>query len=90
MTWLLNSLKVKISGSVMLLATATEMCDTMKVMYENEKNLSRNFEIYKLLFNLKQGDKFVPEFYEKLKGLIDELELHQPVVTDVTTLRGYL
>ena len=31
----------------------------------------------------------MPEFYGKLKGLIDELEMHQPAVTDAATLRGY-
>jgi len=31
----------------------------------------------------------VPEFYGELKGLIDELEMHQPVVTDAVTLKGY-
>jgi len=31
----------------------------------------------------------VPEFYGKLKGLIDELEMHQSVVTNAATLRGY-
>jgi len=43
----------KISGSVMFIPTAKEMWDTMKVMYENEKNPSRVFEIYKCLFDLK-------------------------------------
>ena len=28
------------------------------------------------------------EFYGELKGLIDELEIHQPVVTYAATLRG--
>ena len=58
-------------------------------MYENEKNPSRVFEIYERLFELKQGDKFIPEFYGELKGLIDELEMHQSAVTDATTMRGY-
>ena len=58
-------------------------------MYDNEKNHSSVFEIYERLFELKQGDKSVTEFYRELKGLIDELEIHQPVVTDATTLRGY-
>jgi len=31
----------------------------------------------------------VPEFYNKLKILIDELELYQHAVTDAATLRGY-
>ena len=31
----------------------------------------------------------MPEFYGEVKGLIDELEMHQPSVTDATTLKGY-
>jgi len=38
MTWLLNSLKEKISDSVMFLTTAKDMWDTLNVMYDNEKN----------------------------------------------------
>ena len=56
MPWLLNSLKVKISGNVMFLITAKEMWDTLKVMYGNKKSLSRVFEIYERLFELKQGE----------------------------------
>ena len=82
MTWLLNSLEEKISGSVMFLPTAKDMWDTLTVMYDNEKNPSRKFEI-------KQGDRFVPEFYEKFKGLIVKLKMHQLSVTDAATLRGY-
>ena len=60
MWWLLNSMKEKISGSVMFLTT--------KVMYENKKNSSWVFEIYERLFELKQGDWPVPKFYRELKG----------------------
>ncbi|XP_020266951.1 uncharacterized protein LOC109842493 [Asparagus officinalis] len=35
------------------------------------------------------GDKSVPKFFGELKGLIDELEMHQPAVADVTTLLRY-
>ena len=42
------------------------------MMYGNEK-VSREFEIYERLFNLKQGDRFVSEFYGELNGLIDEI-----------------
>ena len=47
------------------------------------------FELFERLFELKQGDRSLPEFYGELKSLIDELEMHQPFVTDVVTLRGY-
>jgi len=75
MTLLLNSLEEKINGSVMFLPTIKDMWDTLTVMYDNEKNPSRKFEI-------KQGDRFVPEFYEKFKGLIVKLKMHQLSVTD--------
>ena len=58
------------------------------MVYGNEKNPSRVFEIYERLFELMQGYPFVHE-YEELKSLIDELEKYQPVVTDAATLRGY-
>jgi len=57
------------------------------MMYRNEKNLSRIFEIYECLFELKQEDR--SEFYGELKSLIDELEMHQPAANDAVTLRGY-
>ena len=47
------------------------------------------FEIYEHMFELKQRDRSVLEFYGELKSLIDELEMHQLVVTDAATLRGY-
>jgi len=56
MTWLLNKLGEKISGSVIFLTTVKEMWDTLKMMYENEKNPLRIFEIYERLFELKQAD----------------------------------
>jgi len=71
------------------LTTAKEMWDTLKMIYGNEKNLLRVSEIYERLFELKQGDKSVREFYAELKSLINELEMHQPTVTDAVTLRGY-
>jgi len=89
MTWLLNSLKEKISSSVMFLSTVKEMWDTLKVVYENKKNPSGVFEIYERLFELKQGDQSVPEFYRELKSLIDKLEMHQRAVSDAATLKRY-
>jgi len=82
MTWLLNSLEEKTNGTAMFQTTAKDMRDTLKVMYGNEENPLRIFEIYEHLFELKHGDRSVPEFYGELKGLIDELEIHQSSVTD--------
>jgi len=89
MTWLLNSLKEKI-GSVMFLTTVKDMWDTLKVMYGNEKNPSRVFKICERMFKLKHADRSVPALCDELKGLIDELKMHQPAVTNAATLRGYV
>ena len=62
--------------SIIFLTTIKEMWDTLKVMYSNEKNSSKVFEIYERLFVLKKRNRYVPEFYEELKGLIDKLEMH--------------
>ena len=59
------------------------------MLYDNKKNPSMVFEIYECLFELKLGDRSVPKFYNELKGLIDELEMYQPAVTDAATRRGY-
>ena len=69
MTWLLNSLEEKISGSVMFLITAKKMWDTLKVMYDNEKNPSRVRSMSACLSSNRETS--VPEFYGELKGLID-------------------
>jgi len=73
----------------MFLSSAKEMRDILKVVYGNEKNPSRMFEVYERMFELKQGDRCMPEFYGEFKSLIDELEMHQPIVTDTVTLGGY-
>ena len=50
-------------------------------MYANEKNPSRVFELFERLFELKQGDRYVPEFYDELKSLIDGLGMLAQEVT---------
>jgi len=53
------------------------------------KRIFEGFKIYEHMFKLKQGDRYAPRFYGELKSLIDELKMHQPVVTDAATLRKY-
>ena len=81
-----NSLKVKISGSVIFLTTAMGYPEGDVWKW---KNPSKVFEIYERLFELKQEDKSVLEFYGELKSLIDELEMYQLAVIDAATLREY-
>ena len=70
MLWLLNSLEKKISGSVVFLITVKEMWDTLKVMYGNEKNPSKVFEIYERLFELKRRDRSMTDLYDNSNVLL--------------------
>jgi len=47
------------------------------------------FTSIKHMFELKQRDRYVSAFDGELKSLIDEMEMHQPAVTDAAKLRGH-
>lgn len=66
----------------MLLKTIVEIWDTLKEVYNNEKNISRVFELYERLFTLEQGEMSIMAYYSVLHGILDELEIHQPLVID--------
>ena len=61
----------------------------MKTTYRHEKNISRVFEIYEHLFNLRQGDSLVEDHYTTFRELLDELDVCQPLVADVNKMRQY-
>ena len=73
----------------MFLFTAKKMWDTLKVMYENEKNLSRVLRFISTCLSSSREINLCLNFYGELKSLIDELEMHQPLITDAATLRRY-
>ena len=52
------------------MTTAKEMWDTLKVMYGNEKNPSRVFEIYKRLFELNREIDLCLSFMTNSKVLL--------------------
>jgi len=91
----------KVSVGLMFLCTVKDIWDTLKDMYNNEKNISRVFELYeqnisrvfelyKQLFTLRIGDRSLFEYYSTLKGVLDELNVHQPLVTDLRALKEYM
>lgn len=45
--------------------------------------MSRVYEIYEQIFNTKQGDRSLPEFYSTLKGLWEQLLQHRLFTTDL-------
>jgi len=61
----------------------------MKEMYVNEKNVFRVFELYEELLTLQMRDKIVPEYCSTLRGILNELDVHQSLVTDLWVLKMY-
>ena len=41
------------------------------------------------MFTLHQGDRSVQEHFTALRGLLDELDVYQPLTVDITQLRKY-
>ncbi|KAG8373563.1 hypothetical protein BUALT_Bualt11G0037500 [Buddleja alternifolia] len=86
---LINSIEERISSSVVFLPTAKRIWDMLHELYGNEKNISRVFELYEQLFSLQQGDHSVTELYTTLHGILDELDIHQPLLLDLIKLHEY-
>ena len=72
----------KVSAYAMFLKVAKQIQDTLKEMYGHEKNISRIFEHYEQLFTIQQGDQSVVNYYASLRGILDKLDLYQPLVLD--------
>ena len=79
--WLVNSMEPSVAREVMMLRPAKKIWDTLRLTYGHEKNISRVFEIYEHLFTLRQGDRSVQEHFTALHGLLDELDIYQPLTS---------
>jgi len=64
------------------------MCDTLKVMY-GVRRILRGFLRFMSAYLSSNREIDLYLNYGEFKGLIDELEMQQPIVTDATTLRRY-
>ena len=86
-TWLVNSMEEQIAQSVMMLKSAKKLWDALHATYGNEKKIARIYEIYEHLFTHRQGEKTIEEFISTLRALLDELEVYQPFVVDISKIR---
>lgn len=53
--------------------------------------MRRDFLIFKLyeLFTLMQRNMSIPAYYSSFQDILDRLEVHQPLVTNLKILREY-
>jgi len=88
MFWLINSMTEKISAGIMLLKAAKVIWDILKEMYSNEQIISRVADLYEILFSLRQDGCSLTN-YSEMKGILDVLDFHWPLILDLKALQRY-
>lgn len=76
------------SCTLIFLKTVKEIWDTLKEVYHNEKDISRVFELYEF-FSLSSRGDVCSCLYSVFRSILDKLEVHQPLITDLKTLTEY-
>ena len=75
MAWLINSMVQKISRTYLFYKTAKEVWDVVQEIYSDLKNTAQCFEIRSAIWNTKQGNSSVTEYYNRLLELWQEMDL---------------
>ncbi|XP_043705457.1 uncharacterized protein LOC122655317 [Telopea speciosissima] len=86
-SWLWNSIEPSIAANVVFHKTVKGVWNDLKESFSQEKNISRTYELYENLFRFSQQDKSLNEYFSGYKGIIEELQVHQPLTTDLEQLK---
>uniref|UniRef100_A0A2N9J5N3 Integrase catalytic domain-containing protein n=1 Tax=Fagus sylvatica TaxID=28930 RepID=A0A2N9J5N3_FAGSY len=89
MTWLWNSLEPDVFNNVSYLESSKDIWDTLHLMYSSEENITRIHELYQDMFSLQQDDRSIEEYFSLLQGMWDELNVYQPLSTDLQKQQKY-
>ena len=73
--WLVNSMKLSIGKTYMFLPSAKEVWDAVRETYFDVENSSKIFEIKIRLWQMKQQEREVTDYYIEMKSLWQELDL---------------
>ncbi|RVW82775.1 hypothetical protein CK203_046905 [Vitis vinifera] len=69
-------MKLAISKTYMFLPTTKDVWDAIWETYSDAENASQIFEIKMRLWQMKQGDREVTEYYTEMLGLWQDLDLN--------------
>ncbi|XP_042494961.1 uncharacterized protein LOC122074167 [Macadamia integrifolia] len=88
--WLCNSMEPDIAVNVMFHTTAKGVWDDLKETYSQpqDKSMTRTYDLYEKLFQLKQSSKPVQVYYGTFKGLVEEFNVHQTLSADIEKLKA--
>ena len=76
MSCLINSMKLAIGKTYMFLPMTKDVWDAIRKTYSDAENAFQIFELKTRLWQMKQGDRKVTEYYTEMLGLWQELDLN--------------
>ncbi|KAI3465995.1 hypothetical protein Pfo_022658 [Paulownia fortunei] len=77
MAWLINSMEPEISQGYIFYTTAKDIWEAVNLMYSNQGNDSKLYELSEKARSVKQGDSSVMSYYNALNILYQEIDLYQ-------------
>ncbi|PNX86256.1 hypothetical protein L195_g042333 [Trifolium pratense] len=86
LSWLMNSVISTISQSLVYIESASQAWNDLKARFSRADRV-RISSLQRELYALRQESSSVTEFFTKLKGLWEELELYRPIPTCTCTFR---
>ena len=88
-SWLISSVATQIMEPLSMTRPACALWLKLETMYANKSNVSRTVRLYEELFACRQGSRTLQSYYGSVDAIFTNLELYQPLVLDLDTLRGY-
>lgn len=77
MSWLINSMTTEVGENFLLHRTAKEIWEAARETYSSTENTSELFEVETRLYNLKQGDMSVIQYFNTLTRCWLQLDLYE-------------
>ena len=88
-SWLISSVATQIMEPLSMTRPARALWLKLETMYANKSNVSRTVRLYEELFACRQGTRTLHTYYGAVDAIFTNLELYQPLVLDLDTLRRY-
>ncbi|XP_078150168.1 uncharacterized protein LOC144545470, partial [Carex rostrata] len=87
MTSILNSIEPKLSEQFVYLDTSAQMWQKIRQRFGKQNNFAHIFQIKQDIIQNKQNQKPITQFFGEIQKQWDELDIHQPEVTEADKIR---
>ncbi|MFV0960797.1 hypothetical protein QML37_31295, partial [Klebsiella pneumoniae] len=81
MTWITHNVIPSIASHLCFYPTAKQMWESLNITYSGTKNLSKIFQAEQEIFNLKQGDLSLAQYFSEVKRAYQKLNALRPPCT---------